>query len=144
MSWRRYVFLDRIHPHSILIGFSLLCRKKREGTEVRGRMNHEGMEGGASVLLWVSIFTSPAMPSNHRDPHNSYTPTYTFMHMHFSWSLVLLCGSVMHLYWSRFNNSAADIPSVLDKVASQKHDNNAELKLSPSDCQRLPEQWPNW
>lgn len=77
MSWRSYVFLHRIHPHSILIGIVLLHRKKkRERTEVRGGMNHEGVEGG-DVLLWVSILTSPAMPSYHRGLHSGYTPTQT-------------------------------------------------------------------
>lgn len=81
MSWRRYVFLHRIHPHGILIGvFSL--QKKRKGTEVRGGMNHEGVEGGENMLLWVSIFTSPAMPPHHVGPHNNNTPTLTTVHMH--------------------------------------------------------------
>ena len=82
MSWRRYVFLHRIHPHSILIGFSLLRKKKkREGTEVRGGMNHEEVEVGGSknVLLWVSIFISPAMPAR-----LTIVALATDTHMHFS------------------------------------------------------------
>lgn len=37
----------------------------------------KGWRGGASVLLWVSIFTSPAMPSHHCGPHNDCTPPHT-------------------------------------------------------------------
>lgn len=77
MSWRRYVFLHRIHPHSILIGFSL-HRKKRGN---RGERRDESWRGGGgeNMLLWVSIFTSTAMPPHHRGPRGNYTPTNTHL-----------------------------------------------------------------
>lgn len=144
MSWRRYVFLHRIHPHSILIGFSLLRRRKEREQRWEEEWIMKKWSEGVNVLLRVSIFTFPAMPSHHCGRHNDYTPTHTSMHIHFSWPLVLLCGVVPCLYWALLNNAAANIPPVLDKTVSQEHNNNAKPKPSPSDCQTLPEQWTNW
>ena len=59
MSWRRYVFLHRIHPHSILIGFFFLRRKKRGNREVRGGMNHEGVEGRGERACCSGFPSSP-------------------------------------------------------------------------------------
>lgn len=144
MSWRRYVFLHRIHPHSILIGFSLLRRRKEREQRWEEEWIMKKWSEGVNVLLRVSIFTFPAMPSHHCGRHNDYTPTHTSMLIHFSWPLVLLCGVVPCLYWALLNNAAANIPPALDKTVSQEHNNNAKPKPSPSDCQTLPEQWTNW
>lgn len=144
MSWRRYVFLHRIHPHSILIGFSLLRRRKEKEQRWEEEWIMKKWSEGVNVLLRVSIFTFPAMPSHHCGRHNDYTPTHTSMFIHFSWPLVLLCGVAPCLYWALLNNAAANIPPVLDKTVSQEHNNNAKPKPSPSDCQTLPEQWTNW
>ena len=114
MSWRRYVFLHRIHPHSILIGFFFLRRKKRGNREVRGGMNHEGVEGGSERaalgfhLHLSSYAVSPLWPSQWLHTAARIYCTCT------SASLRCYTGS----YWALSNNGAADIPSVLDKTTS--------------------------
>lgn len=66
MSRRSYVFLHRIHPHSILIGSSLSAEEKRRN---RGERRNESRRAGGwgrsrQRLPRVSAFTSPAMPSH--------------------------------------------------------------------------------
>ena len=109
MSWRRYVFLHRIHPHSILIGFTL--NRKREGTEVRGRMNHEEVE-----KTCCSGF--PSLPPQLCRLIIVALTITTHQHTVFSQPLEALCGAVTCLYSALLDNGAADIPSVLDKAAS--------------------------
>lgn len=72
MSWRRYVFLQRIHPHSILIGFSLPHRKK--GGNRGERRDESWRRGGgrkcASLgfhLHLASYAISSPRPSQHTD-----------------------------------------------------------------------------
>lgn len=84
MSWRRYVFLHRIHPHSILIGFSLLHQKKKKKklTEVRGGMNHGW--GGVAALGFhshhPSYAASPLWPSQYLHHACWWTPARPLWH----------------------------------------------------------------
>lgn len=66
MSWRRYVFLHRIHPQSILIGSSLFCWRKEKEQRWEEEWIKQGwrVEKESETLPRVSVFTFPAMPSH--------------------------------------------------------------------------------
>lgn len=100
MSWRRYVFLHRIHPHSILIGFALVHRiKKKKGKKEKERANRGERRDESFRGRGTCCSGFPSSPSQlcHLVAA-AFMQSLTSIRVDLCSPFVVLCGATMCLY----------------------------------------------